>query len=396
MNTPETSNLTGICRNDRYILAASCRLDNRYELARQLNLAEEQCDHEYLLAAYIAFGQDCTQHLLGDFSFVVWDITEQTLFMAKDHLGIRPLFYYQDEEKFLFATSIHAIKLIIQPVLNEKYIAKELKRYKQDVEDTFFRNIHRLKPAHSATFSLKKAEFVSKRYWELQPIDISAFKTPEALYQELNKRFTEAVACRTRAQKNIGCQLSGGCDSSAIAVLISHTIPKAELHTYAFVLSDKTRGYSKNGIDEQQMQQSVIDYAGLLPENHHKVEDLHFKDVFEQMEKTNLVMGGYANTDCVWQDSMFKMAAENQVGVMMSGFMGDECVSIYGNNYYYDYIGNREIKNLAKFLFKDPISGAKKIASYFRNKQTGRTIKDYEKIIGKYNLLILNTPASYC
>ncbi len=378
----------------RYFLASSCRLDNRTELAKKLNLSDSLNDREYLLAAYLAYGENCTRHLLGDFSFAIWDSQEQTLFMAKDHLGIRPLFYYRDKENFLFSTSVHSLKTLIKPELNLTYIAKELKNYPQEVEDTFFTNIHRFPPAHSALFSLKSKQLTFKRYWELNSIDISGFSTEAALYTELNRRFTEAVMCRTRTTKNIGCQLSGGMDSSAIAVILSRHLPKERLHTYAFVLSDKTRPYSERGVDEQGTQQSVIDYAGLLPENHHRIEDFHFKDVFEQLERSNQVMGGYANSDSIWQDSLFKTASGQNVGIMMSGFPGDECISNNGNLYYYDYIGQKNLLKLLRFLRKEKLTGIKKLLGYYRSMYKGSFKSGYSKVQQERNLLRADSPLS--
>lgn len=390
--TPEAASQLGICRNERFILVATCRLDNRAALAEKLGLKETETDHQYLLAAFVAYGHDCVKHLLGDFSFAVWDTHARKLFIAKDHLGIKPLFYYQDEEKFVFSTAIHTIKSVVVPKLNEQYIAKELKCFLPDMEETFFANIHRFRPAHIAMVDATNGMHQPERYWELMPVDISAFTTTEARYAELRRLFTEAILCRTRTSKNIGVQLSGGLDSSAIASILARHIPKERLHTYAFVLSDKTRPYSENGIDEQATQQAMIAYAGLLPENHHKIEAFHFKDVFEEFERSNLIMGGHTNSDCIWQDTLFKTAAENNVGVMMSGFPGDECVSNSGARYYYDYIGNRDMKTLLQWLIKKPLRGPKWILDYYAAKKNGYYMKGYDKIQMSRSLLREDSP----
>jgi asparagine synthase (glutamine-hydrolysing) len=293
-NTPESVNTPLMCQNEQYVLAASCRLDNRAELAQKLSLNAVQSDHEYLLAAYSRYKQDCVKHLIGDFSFVIWDKQAQQLFMAKDHLGIKPLFYFRNDNILLFATSITAIKAVqsIDFALNELYIAKELKFFTPNFEDTFYQDIKRLKPAHFLCFDKQKRSLNEQLYWELTPIDLSDFKTEAALYEELRRRLMEAVLCRTRSIKNIGCQLSGGMDSSAIAVLLAHHSDKTKLHTYSFVLSDKTRPFSENAIDEQDTQNAIIEYADLKRENHHPIEDFYYKDVFEQMDITYRIMGG--------------------------------------------------------------------------------------------------------
>lgn len=388
-NTPESINTPLICQNERYVLAATCRLDNREELANKLSLNEpsKASDHEYLLAAYSQFQETCVEHLLGDFSFVIWDKQEEKLFMVKDHLGIKPLFYYKDDTILLFSTSITGIKAVdfITFELDKLYIARELKTFEPTFEDTFFEKIKRLKPAHYVNFHTLTGTPNETRYWELSPIDISEFKNEDALYDELRKRFTEAVVCRTRTHKNIGCQLSGGLDSSAIAVLLSRNIDKKRLHTYSFVLSEKTRPFSANGIDEQKTQNIIIDYAALKKQNHHPIEEFHFKDVFEEMELSNQLMGGYSSSDCIWQASLFREAQNHNIGFIMSGFTGDECVSNSGYLYYYDYFN--KLSDIISFLKDQPFIAVKKIPAYYLAKLTGTFSRNYRQLQAKRNLL---------
>ena len=390
-NTPESVNTTSICQNERYVLAATCRIDNRDEIAAKISLENphKKSDHEYILAAYTFYQEKCVEHLIGDFSFVVWDKQEQTLFMAKDHLGIKPLFHYCDESFLLFSTSIHTIKSVqgANLALDKLYIARELKSFSPTFEDTFFENIKRLKPSHFIKFNPQNKIILEQKYWELTPMDISAFKTEEEIYDELRRLFTEAVVCRTRTNKNIGCQLSGGLDSSAIAVLLARNIDKNRLHTYSFVLSDKTRSYSEKGIDEQETQNIIIEYADLKQENHHKIEDFHYKDVFEELEVSNLIMGGYSTSDCIWQDTMFKVGSENNVGYIMSGFSGDECVSNSGSLYYYDYLGNKDWREIIRLIKNGKLSGIRKILSYYKSRYSGTYMREYRSIQKQRNLL---------
>ncbi len=390
-NTPESVNTTSICQNERYILAATCRIDNREEIATKISLENphEKSDHEYILAAYTFYQEKCVEHLIGDFSFVVWDKQEQTLFMAKDHLGIKPLFHYCDENFLLFSTSIHTIKSVqgANLALDKLYIARELKSFSPTFEDTFFENIKRLKPSHFIKFNPQNRIILEQKYWELTPMDISAFKTEEEIYDELRRLFTEAVVCRTRTNKNIGCQLSGGLDSSAIAVLLSRNIDKNRLHTFSFVLSDKTRPYSEKGIDEQETQKIIIEYADLKCENHHKIEEFHYKDVFEELEISNLIMGGYSSSDCCWQDTMFREAKKNNASIMMSGFAGDECISNSGSLYYYDYIGNKNFREIMQFIYKHKLIAIKRLIHYFSAKWSGTYNPEYRQILKTKNLL---------
>lgn len=366
-----------------------CRIDNIDELQLQLQLSDDTEEKEIIVAAYQQWGKDCVKHFIGDFSFAIWDESKKLLFLAKDQMGIRPLFYIEQDGLLYFGTTIPSIKaaLLKKPALNENYIAKELRNYPQQVEDTFFKDIKRLKPAHSIVVNPgEKIEEI--RYWELNTVDLSYCKNNEDYYALLRKTLETAIKSRIRGKKNVGCQLSGGMDSSAIAVLLSRLMDKKQLHTYSFVLDETTRAYSDNGIDEQGTQEEIINYANLIRENHHPITGFHYKDVFEELHRHNEVMGGLANSNCIWQDSLYKIAAEkNQVEVIFSGFPGDEGISQNGNNYFYDYLNDFNIKGIFQFLIEFKRGAIIKLIHYYRAKKAKTTVLNYSKIQKKRNLL---------
>lgn len=331
------------------------------------------------------YGTKCFERLVGDFSYVF--LHEGSLVLAKDQLGVRPLFYYQDEEKFIASTSISYLKLLIKPALNFAYIASELKSIHPNTEETFFENIHRFPPAHYGLFELQSKKLVIKRYWELKAENTEAFPSSEEKLHELRRRLKEAIVCR--AGEVTGCQLSGGLDSSAIAVLLARSIGTERLHTYSFVLNDKTRPYSYQGVDEQNTQNSVINYASLRRENHHPIDEFHFQSVEEELARSEEVMGSYASSNCIWQDSMFKIAASHGVRVMMSGFPGDEGISISGTRYFYDALSKGKFFSFWK---QQPLRNSKRILKYFYCKWKKTTQPGIGPMLKKRNLLNTNFP----
>jgi asparagine synthase (glutamine-hydrolysing) len=332
------------------------------------------------------YGLKTFRNLVGDFSYVL--LHEGQLLLAKDHLGIRPLFYYQDEEKFIASTSVPLLKSLIKPALNLDYIATELKSFPQKVEKTLFSNIHRVPPAHFGFFDIETKQLQLHRYWELEAESTKACPTNAEKLEELRRRLTEAVRCRAGAVT--GCQLSGGMDSSAIAVLLARIQGTDKLHTYSFVLNDKTRPSSPYGVDEQSTQNSVIDYAGLHRDHHHPIEEFHYKSLEEELERTEEVMGGYANSNCLWQDSMFKKAASHGVKVMMSGFPGDEGISTAGTRYFYDSLAQGKY---FPFWLQHPLKNSKRILKYFICKWNNTTHPGFGAEMKKRNLLKDSYPA---
>ena len=387
---------TPISKNDKFPdfqFAGWCRLDNIDELQSLLPLSKNPEEKEIILTAYQQWGSDCVKHLIGDFSFVIWDETKKSLFLVKDQMGIRPLFYIEQDGLLYFGTTIPVLKsaLLKKPELNEEYIAKELLNYPQKVEDTFFTAIKRLKPAHYISIACGKTVEENK-YWELSTVDLSHCKQKEDYYILLRSTLETAIKSRIRGKKNVGCQLSGGMDSSAIAVLLSRLMDKKNLYTYSFVLDETTKSYSDNGIDEQGTQEEIISYANLIRENHQHITSFYYKDVFEEFTKKNEIMGGYANSDCIWQDSLYKVAAaKNQVEVIFSGFPGDEGVSQNGNNYFYDYLNDFDIRGLFQFLIDFKHNALRKTLHYYRAKKAKTTALNYSEIQKKRSLLNSNS-----
>ncbi len=379
----------GIKTNNDLVLMFLGRIDNIRYLSGKLNMPGDSTDIDLVFRAYELFGENCPEHLIGDFSFAIFDKKRQKLLLAKDQVGVKPLFYLLKENCLFFATTIADLISLLKKKepLNQKYIAKELLSYQQEVEDTFYESVKRLKPAHTLVFD-SKHELQISRYWDLAPIDLSHLKTDQEIYTLLLKTLEEAITCRIRKSHRVGCQLSGGMDSSAIAVLLSRLMDKKHLHTYSFVLNEETKAYMESGIDEKATQQIIIDYAGLIPENHHPVEKFHYKTVLEEFESTQSLYAGAANSNCIWQESMFKKAAEeNQVNVMFSGFPGDEGISNSGSLYFFDYLGNFNLKGLAGLFFSQPLRTIKKIIFYLLSFVRGTYKKSFSKILRSRSLL---------
>src|SRR5690606_37802628 len=122
------------------------------------------------------------------------------------------------------------------------------------VDFTFFKDIKRLKPAHYIKFDLgekfeKTAEQITEhRYWNLEPIELGNRSNDELIHM-VREEMTKAIQRRIEGIDIVGCQLSGGLDSSVIGVILSRIMDKKKLHTYSFVLSEKTRQFSERGID---------------------------------------------------------------------------------------------------------------------------------------------------
>jgi asparagine synthase (glutamine-hydrolysing) len=203
------------------VITADARIDNREELLEALALhpAEKITDSDLILAAYEKWGEDCPEHLLGDFAFAIWDQRQQQLFCARDHFGIKPFYYYLSDQVFAFSSEIKALFIVpgVPQQLNEERVADYLLSQFDNTEPTFYRGILRLSPAHCLTATKTSIEI--NPYWSLDPHQERRLDSPEAYAQEFHQLFAEAVRCRMRSAFPIGAMLSGGLDSSSIACM---------------------------------------------------------------------------------------------------------------------------------------------------------------------------------
>ncbi|MDF5720875.1 MAG: lasso peptide isopeptide bond-forming cyclase [Rhizonema sp. PD37] len=255
--TGSTGNLT---------ITSDARIDNRDELINTLKLnncaAEKITDSQLILAAYEKWQESCPENLLGDFAFAIWDKQQQSVFCARDHLGVKPFYYfYQPSQTFLFASEIKAL-LCLQQVprqLNEVRIADYLTFTMEDRAITSYQDILRLPPAHSMVISQSGIKI--KSYWELDPHREMKMDSDQAYADKFREIFTEAVRCRLRSAFPIASQLSGGLDSSAVTCVARDLLTKKKksLHTISTIFDTITE------CDERPFINAVLEQGGLTP-----------------------------------------------------------------------------------------------------------------------------------
>jgi asparagine synthase (glutamine-hydrolysing) len=215
------------------------RVDNREELISALKSKNarlrDDTDAELVLKAYECWGEECPVRILGDFAFVIWDMRQRQLFCARDILGVRPFYYYTDGRKFLWASELQ--QLFRDPGVprepNEGMVAEYLAASLTDREETLYKGIMRLAPAHSL---LLRAGRIDKRwYWDVDPSKEVRHRTDEEYAEHFSEVFAEAVRCRLRSQEPVGAELSGGLDSSAVVGMAQRLYQEGRATDLGFV-----------------------------------------------------------------------------------------------------------------------------------------------------------------
>ncbi len=184
-----------------------------------------QSDTEAILAAYKTWGIDCIKRFNGMFAFALWNMPERKLYIVRDRLGIKPLYYYKEDNIFLFASEIRSL-------LQSKMVARKADKQSlyeyigfQTVHSpkTIIKNIKMLEPGHY--LSIKNKTIAKKCYWKIN--DLTKKQTNELSYQQIKnktlKLLTESVNQRLVSDVPFGAFLSGGIDSSIIVALMSET-----------------------------------------------------------------------------------------------------------------------------------------------------------------------------
>jgi asparagine synthase (glutamine-hydrolysing) len=207
---------------DNVWITADARVDARADLLRELahhgrtNLGHCS-DVELILHAYHVWDEACVDHLLGDFAFVIWNTQRRRLFCARDHFGVKPLFYAHVKSQLIISNTLDSIRLhpAVSDCLNDAAIADFLvSGYIQDPRVTSFADIRRLPPAHVLTYS--KDGVRVRRYWTLPVDGPIRYRRQREYVEHFKDVLGAAVADRLRTAQ-AGIFMSGGVDSTSVA-----------------------------------------------------------------------------------------------------------------------------------------------------------------------------------
>lgn len=222
-------------------ITADCRLDNRDELLAALETSARSAgDGELILLAYLKWGDDCPQHLLGDFAFAIWDPRTERMFCARDHMGMRQILYHHTPGR-LFAFATEAEALVAHPhvpsQLNHGRVADFLDGLEGiDFTSTFYQHVSRLPPAHILIADLNGLRL--RRYWRLRAGTELTLSSDQEYVSAFLKVLSEAVRCRLRSARPVGAMLSGGLDSNSIAAIAGGQLAaagQAPLRTFSSI-----------------------------------------------------------------------------------------------------------------------------------------------------------------
>jgi len=236
--------------------------DFRESLESKGHRYRTHCDTETILHLYEEHGERCVEYLRGMFAFAIWDGNRQELVIARDRLGVKPLYYFHAEDGSLYFGS--EIKTILEagalkPELNYSVLSDYLANHATSGEETLFRGVKRLLPGHTMVWQDGKLRI--RRYWdvEFEPKD-PGNRSDKDYIEEWSDLFRTSVRLRLMADVPLGMFLSGGIDSSAIAAIMSGMVD-APIKTFSVAFAER--------------EANELEYARLVAQafktNHHEV-----------------------------------------------------------------------------------------------------------------------------
>lgn len=325
-------------------VVASVRLDNRGELVELLDEPADASDGQLLLAAYRRWGDGCAAHLLGDFAFAIWDGTAQRLFLARDVIGVRPLYYADLGDRIQFASSAAALLRTpgVPATLDLPYLAAHFRNGQNypHATRTFYAAIRKLAPAHTLVADGDGVR--TERYWDPADVPDVDLPTPEAYAERLRELVEQAVRDRLPASGPVAAHVSGGLDCSAIAVLARRALEPDRM-LYGYCWSPAPDGPLADD-DERRLVDEVACAAG-IPIVHATLTTADRVD--RALSHPVLEQDAVA---LVHEVSLRRHAAANGVTTILSGWGGDEFASFNGRGHFADLFRRRRWRTLWREL----------------------------------------------
>jgi len=331
--------------NSNYTIVGKARLDNRIELCDIFKISADERttfpDTKLLALAYEKWGNECTKKLFGDWSFAVWDRNEKQLFLARDHHGVTSIYYTVNENFIAFASNINVLLSIsnVSHEINKVQIAQLLVGWHGYAEETAYKNIYRIPPAHRAVY--KKGKLSLSKYWWLEEVSDIRFKNDDDYVEAFNELFVSAVKSRLRSYRSVASMLSSGLDSTSVTALAAIELLKEGKNIKAYT---SVPLFNTNGLLKPSQYGDESELASLVAKMYTNIEHILVKS-----ENRNPLQGVLKSlqihktpirnsSNLFWILSINELAKQNGAGTLLNGQAGNFTISWPFKGYYLNMI----------------------------------------------------------
>jgi len=322
-----------------------------------------QSDTETIVHLYEEYGKDCVQHLRGMFAFAIWDSNRNSLFIARDRLGIKPLYYRVSPDDFIFGSEIKVLMAYpeMRPEFNRDALPEYLAFGYLSADETFYSGVHKLMPGHWLEINAQ-GELHIEQYWDLKIPSDEQSHDEQYYVQSYRELLEGAVSSHLMSDVPLGVFLSGGLDSSAAAALMTK-IRREPIETFSV-------GYSEHAYSELPYARTVAEH---LKSRHHEVF-LSCEDFFGALPK----LIWHEDEPIAWPSSvaLFLVAelARERVKVVLTGEGSDETLAGYSRyaftmkNMAFDRVYRGVVPSPVRRMLRDSIATSSWINATARRK----------------------------
>jgi len=293
--------------------------DYRAELEAKGHVYQTHCDTETILHLYEEYGAKAVEKLRGMFAFAIWNRREKTLFIARDRLGVKPLYYVHDEQGNLFFGS--EIKTLLEanalkPELNYNALPDQLANHGTSFDETLFKGVKRLLPGHSLFW--QDGNLRIEEFWDVNFEPKHEEKSDKDYIEEWREMFKHSVKLRLMADVPLGMFLSGGIDSSAICAMMAGMVD-APVKTFSV-------GFAEREANEFEYARIV---AKAYKTEHHEITitpEQFFAELPNLVWHEDEPVGFIASVPLYFVSKL----AQKHVKVVLTGEGSDEILAGYG------------------------------------------------------------------
>ncbi|MDK6078683.1 XrtA/PEP-CTERM system amidotransferase [Massilia varians] len=317
----------------------------RDELVAQGHVFRTKSDTEVIMQAYQAWGEECVHRLRGMFAFALFDRNKQLMFMARDHVGVKPMFYsLLPNGLFVFGSELKSIMSFpeLSRELNPRAVEDYFAYGYVPEPNTIYHNAFKLSPGHCITLRIGDTQVSPRRYWDL-PFNVQPKRPQQDIERELIERLRECVGSQMESEVPLGAFLSGGVDSSAVVAMMAQQ-------------DDKPVQTCSIGFDHPDYDESI--YANEVAQRY---RTNHFSQIVDQDDYglidtlARLYDEPFADSSAIPTYRVCQLARQ-RVTVALSGDGGDE--NFAGYRRYRFAMAEQRVRDKLPLGLRKPVFGA--------------------------------------
>lgn len=332
---------------DKYIITYNGEVYNYLEIKEELQkdgyVFKSHTDTEVILASYDKWGENCVDRFNGMWAFAIYDKEKKIIFCSRDRFGVKPFYYTQVDDKFIFGSEIkQLLEFYEDRYINKKVLMNYLViGYENYDNETFFENIFKLQQSHNLIYDLTNNTFIIKKYYDIKKENLNLNEN-ESIASYKNELF-ESIKLRLRSDVKVGTCLSGGLDSSSIAGIASLLNKKETNEKFVAIHAKSTEKKS----DESSFAKQVAEYCNLelnlIEPSKEDFVNILDEVIFTQEEP-------FRSPSIIMQYFVMKKAKDIGCTVLLDGQGGDETLLGY-ERYYPAYLLDLSFSDMVKGFF---------------------------------------------